>query len=96
MYEKILYEMRARVRRGRLIITVHGRQEMFNDGLLASDVKNCLLKGRIVERQWDEDFAEFKYLVEGPSNDVEDFIHVAAKLGTEDTVVITVYRVWQL
>lgn len=51
MYEKILYEMRARIRRGNIIITVHGRQEMFNDGLMASDVKHCVLKGQIVERQ---------------------------------------------
>ena len=31
MYEKILHEMRARVRRGNLAITFHGRREMFND-----------------------------------------------------------------
>jgi hypothetical protein len=53
MHEKILHEMRARVRRGNLVITVHGRQEMYNDGLFAVDVKNCLLKGKIFERQWD-------------------------------------------
>ena len=94
MYEKILYEMRARVRRGNLVITVHGRREMFNDGLLVSDVKNCLFKGRIVERQWDEDFAEFKYLIEGPAIGMDEFIHVAAKLSVQNTVIITVYRVW--
>lgn len=94
MYEKILHEMRARVRRGNLAITVQGRREMFNDGLLVSDVKNCLLKGRIVERQWDEDFAEFKYLIEGTATGNDEFIHVTAKLSTQNTVIITVYRVW--
>ena len=58
MYERILHEMRARVRSGNLTITVHGRREMYDDGLFAYDMKNCLLKGRIIERQWDEDFAE--------------------------------------
>ena len=86
--------MRARVRNGNLVITVHGRQEMYDDGLLAADVKNCVLKGRIVERQWDEDFVEYKYLIEGPTTTVNDFIHAVAKLGPQDTVIITVYRVW--
>lgn len=94
MHEKILHEMRARVRRGNLVITVHGRQEMYNDGLLAADVKNCLLKGKIFERQWDEDYAEYKYLIQGPTIVSDELIHVIAKLATEDTVVITVYRVW--
>lgn len=93
MYDKILHEMRARVRRGNLIITVHGRQEMFNDGLLAVDVERCILTGAIVERQWDDEFAEYKYLIEGETTEPSEFIYVVAKLGSHNTVVITVYRV---
>ena len=93
MYERILREMRARVRRGNLIITVHGRQEMYRDSLLAADVEFCILKGSMVERQWDEDYAEYKYVIEGATTNADEFIHVVAKLGSNDTVVITVYRV---
>jgi len=93
VYERILREMRARVRRGNLVITVHGRQEMYKDGLLAVDVELCVLKGSIVERQWDEEYAEYKYVIEGATTNVDEFIHVVAKLGVNDTVVITVYRV---
>lgn len=93
MYETILREMRARVRRGNLVITVHGRQEMYSDGLLAVDVESCILKGSIVERQWDQDYAEYKYVIDGETTYSDEFIHVVAKLGSNDTVVITVYRI---
>lgn len=85
--------MRARVRRGNLVITVHGRQEMFNDGLLAVDVEHCILTGAIVERQLDDEFAEYKYLIEGETAESGAFIHVVAKLGPYNTVIITVYKV---
>ena len=71
MYDNILREMRARVRRGNLVITVHGRQEMFSDGLLAVDVERCILTGAIVERQWDDEFAEHKYLIEGETTELK-------------------------
>jgi len=66
---------------------------MYNDGLLAVDVERCILKGKIIERQWDDDFVEYKYLIEGPTTELEEDLHVVAKLGPRDTVVITVYRV---
>lgn len=93
MHEKILHKMRDLVRRGNLIITVHGRKEMYNDSLLAGDVEHCILNGSIIERQWDEDFVEYKYIIEGETTYADEFIHVVAKLGSNDTVVITVYRV---
>jgi len=51
------------------------------------------LNGQIVERQWDNDFAEYKYVIEGETTEPDDFLHVMAKLGSHNTVVITVYRV---
>jgi hypothetical protein len=42
MYDKILREMRARVSNGNIVITVHCRQEMFNDGLLSADIERCI------------------------------------------------------
>ncbi|MBO0797644.1 MAG: DUF4258 domain-containing protein [Blastocatellia bacterium] len=54
MYDKILREMRERARSGNIVITVHCRQEMYNDGLLMADIECCILNGEIVERQWDD------------------------------------------
>jgi hypothetical protein len=94
MYEKVLYEMRARVRLGRMAISIHTLDEMRDDELIPDDLKNCILTGRIVERQFDEDYAENKYVIEGATLNPSEFIHVVAKLGRKNTVVITAYRVW--
>jgi len=94
MHEKILHEMRARVRLGRIAISVHALDEMRNDNLIPDDLSNCILTGRIIERQFDEAYADYKYVIEGESLDPSEFIHVAAKLGRRNTVVITTYRVW--
>lgn len=93
MYDKILREMRARIRSGKIAITVHCRQEMYNDGLLTADLECCILKGQIVERQWDDEFADYKYVIEGEITDPDEFVQVVAKLGAHNTVVITVYRI---
>lgn len=66
---------------------------MLDDGLLPSDLKHCLLQGEIVERQWDMRWQQWKYVVTGDAVDGRA-IEVVAKLGADDTVVITVYRVF--
>jgi Tat protein secretion system quality control protein TatD with DNase activity len=40
-----------------------------------------------------DEFAEYKYLIEGETTEPDEFIQVVAKLGPHNTVVITVYRV---
>jgi Domain of unknown function (DUF4258) len=85
--------MRARVRNGNIVVTVHCRQEMFNDGLLSAAVESCILNGEIVERQWDDELAEYKYVIEGETTEPHEFLHVMAKLGAHNTVIITVYSV---
>ena len=92
MFKRILVKMRERVRLGRLTIPDHAFQEMLDDDLMPSDLKHCILYGEIVERQWDEKWSEWKYVIEGDAVD-GDSIEVVAKLGPDDTVVVTVYRV---
>ncbi len=101
MYKSILLEMRDRVRRGKLTISYHTRRAMYDDNLFAADVVHCILTGEIVERQVDDVWQEFKYVIEGQSADEIDgqvyeqaWLHVVAKLGrNDDTVTITVYTV---
>lgn len=94
MFSAILIEMRSRVRAGRMTLTVHAREEMYNDQLLTDDLEWGILAGTIVERQWDEAWHEWKYVVAGNALDGRS-IEIVAKLGHRaDTLIITVYRIF--
>lgn len=91
MYDAMLRKMRSAVRAGCIVLTEHAFDEMVADGLLQVDLEHCILAGSIMERQWDEDFREWKYVVEGDSASSEE-IAVVAKLSIKDKViVITTY-----
>jgi hypothetical protein len=53
-----------------------------------------VLHGTITEGQWDEKWGEWKYVIEGEARDGRA-IEIVAKLGPNDTVVITVYLSFQ-
>lgn len=92
MYPKILEKVRECTRAGRLRFTLHALEEMDADDLLETDIENCILNGEIVTRQWDEEWAEYKYLIAGETlgNEV---IEIVARFGhNETTVVVTAYR----
>lgn len=54
MFHSVLLKMRQRVRAGRMTLTIHAREEMYNDHLLTDDLENGILHGSIFKRQWDE------------------------------------------
>jgi hypothetical protein len=87
VYALILRKMRSAVRAGRVVITEHALDEMALDNLLQVDLEHCILISEIVEREWDEEFHEWKYVVEGESTDGE-YMAVVAKLGFKDNVVV--------
>lgn len=94
MFKKVLVEMRRRVRNGKITLTLHAVAEMYDDELLPSDLEHCILCGDINERQWDEDWHEWKYVIEGTATD-DSPIEAVAKLGRDDdTIVITLYRLF--
>ncbi|NOY61101.1 MAG: DUF4258 domain-containing protein [Calditrichaeota bacterium] len=73
-------------------MTVHAEEEMGNDGLTIFDIEQCILTGKIVERQRDVKTFEWKYLVRGQSV-LGEWVVVAAKLSaTDKLVIITVYE----
>lgn len=90
MYPKVLARMRESVRQNKLIFSTHGLEELDADDLLKVDIENCILRGEIVFRQWDVDFNEWKYLVDGETLDGRE-LEVVAKLGRGNTVIITAY-----
>jgi hypothetical protein len=91
VFDRILKEMRDNIRNREYIMTIHGEEEMDNDSLSIYDVERCILTGRILERQKDEDTAEWKYRINGKSLH-NGKLEVIAKLSpTGKLVIITVY-----
>ena len=93
MFKSILLKMRSRVRSGRMTLTIHAREELYNDHLTTDDLEHSIQRGAIVERQWDEQWQEWKYVVAGEALDRRP-IEIVAKLGhRDDTLIISVYEV---
>ena len=91
MFERVLRQMREKVRASHYIMTIHAEEEMNNDNLSIFDVERCILTGRIVERQRDGMSGEWKYCISGESLDGSQ-VEVVAKLSiTGKLVFITVY-----
>ncbi len=92
MYNRILRQMREKVRLRQYVVTLHAEEEMTDDGFAIFDVERAILTGEIMERQTDHQSTEWKYLVAGRSINNEPMT-VVAKLGpTQRLVIITVYR----
>lgn len=71
--------------------TIHAVEEMEADGLTLFDVEQCILSGKIVERQKDRKTDEWKYLVEGQTLADDKAVLVARIAPTGKLVILTVY-----
>ncbi len=91
MFDRILKEMRDKIRKLEYIMTIHADDEMNDDCLTIFDVERCILTGRILERQKDKDTSEWKYRINGRSL-YDNEIEIVAKISpTGKLVIITVY-----
>ncbi len=91
MFSKVLNKFRDCVRNGKLVVTQHAFDEMNDDDLMQIDVEHCILNGKITERQWDNEWNEWKYIIYGESVEGE-FMEVVIKVGHLDkAVIITTY-----
>jgi len=50
MFDRILKEMRDKIRRREYIMAIHAEEEMNDDNLSIFDVEGCILTGKILER----------------------------------------------
>jgi len=91
MYDRILKQMREKIRTRQYVMTLHAEEEMVDDDLSIFDVERVILTGRITERQKDHDTAEWKYLVEGETVASALAIVVTKLSITGKLVIITVY-----
>jgi len=91
MFDRILKEMRDKIRKLEYIVSIHADEEMNDDCLTIFDVERCILTGKILERQKNKATAEWEYRIKGKSlSDGE--VEVIAKLSpTGKLVIITVY-----
>ena len=92
MFERALQQMRERLRAHQYVMTLHAEEEMNDDDLSIFDIENCILTGRVVERQKDHDTGEWKYLIQGRTLADAEIVVVAKLSLTGKLVIITVYR----
>lgn len=83
--------MRNKIRAGDYVMTLHADEEIDVEGLSVFDVERCILTGKIMERQKDEQTGETKYRILG-STISGDLMEVIAKFGpTGRLFIITAY-----
>lgn len=92
MFQRILMEMRDKVRRRQLVVTLHAEEAMSDDGFNIFDVERGILTGEVVERQKDALIDEWKYLIQGENVNGDAIVVVVKMSPTGKLVVITVFR----
>jgi hypothetical protein len=91
MFERILRQLREKIRTRQYVMTIHAVEEMDDDGLAVFDVERAILTGKVIERQRDKITGEYKYLVKGQTIG-DDIVVVVTKLSpTGKLVIITLY-----
>ena len=92
MYPRILRQIRALVRRGEYVLSVHAENEMADDGLTDQDLEAAILNGRIVRRERDR-IGRPKYVVEGTAMDGRGLTAEAQPFQTRQLIlIITAYE----
>jgi Domain of unknown function (DUF4258) len=90
MFQRVLRRLRADIRSGRYVITLHADEELFNDGFMITDVEHAILTGRIEERQRTAIPGQWKYRVRGMSTSGAT-MEVIVRASSGGTVGVTVY-----
>ena len=93
MYERILKQMRERIRTRKYVMTFHAEEEMDDDNLSIFDIERVVLTGKIVKRQKDKSTKEWKYIVEGKIISTSMAVVVGKLSITGKLVIITVYKI---
>jgi hypothetical protein len=92
VFQRILKQIREKVRQRRYVMTLHAEEEMSDDNLSIFDVERSLLTGEIVERQKNAVTGEWKYLVKGDTVAGDEMMPVVKISPIGKLVIITVYR----
>jgi hypothetical protein len=91
VFESVLQLMRKLVLEGKMQLQPHAFEAMQDDSLFIFDLEQGILTGKIIERQWDDEFEQFKYVIHGRSSD-DEAIGVVAKVDAKPRIyIITTY-----
>lgn len=91
MFDRILREIRDKIRKRKYVMTLHAEEEMNDDCLSIYDIEHAILNGKILERQKDRETSEWKYRINGQSITGGE-VGVVVKISpTRELVIITVY-----
>lgn len=93
MHERILKQMREKIRTRQYVMTFHAEEEMADDNLSIFDIERVVLTGKIIEQQKDNNTKEWKYIVEGKTISADIAVVVCKLSITGKLVIITVYRI---
>ena len=91
MFDKILQQMRDKIKARQYVMTIHAEEEMSDDNLSINDIKQAILTGEILERQRDRKTAESKYRIKALTMDNNEIEIIAKLTQTGKLVIITVY-----
>lgn len=93
MFERVMKQIREKIRTRQYVMTVHAEEEMDEDELTIFDVERCILTGEIIEKQKDPETKEWKYVVKGHSLSGDGVVTVTKLAPTGKLVIITVYAI---
>lgn len=93
MFNRILNLIKVKVLSRDYVMTIHADEERDADGLNMLDIENCILTGRIIERQKDKLTAEFKYRISGESISGKTIELICKISSTGKLVIITVFLI---
>lgn len=92
MFDRILKQLRKKIRTRQYLMTLHADEEKEEDGLTIFDVEHAILTGDIIERQKEYQTGKWKYLIQGQTFDEKKEMVIATKISpTDQWVIITVY-----
>jgi hypothetical protein len=89
--KRTIDKLREQIRDQKYLISVHANEEMSNDGLMAIDLENAILTGKI-ERRFTKDPRGARYEVVGEACDGRPVAVVCRTIGTGWLRIVTVYR----
>lgn len=87
MYPRILAKIRALVKQGDYILSIHAENELADENLDEQDLEAAILNGTIVRRERDP-IGRAKYVIEGKALNGRGLTAVAQFVQTRQIVVI--------
>lgn len=85
-------EIKRRLSEGRVIISEHAKNRMYQRRVSRSDITKCLRNGGVVSSSFDEGYQEWTYKqTYNITGDEEVSVVVALPDNCDDDIVVTVY-----